>query len=189
MSIIEQYRIKWNLRYQKGGDKEFSPEPHPLGVQWGHRFRGGPMLDAAAGLGRGIATAQEKFEPMYAVDISDVALRRARQYWAGKGRIQWLAADVTAICWPEDFFGLVCAFGFTDLPFFARLARMIAPGGMFLYEGFAARQLEVKPGLDPDWTATPGVMQLTFEGWELLTCEESESPPYRLRFAAIRPTV
>lgn len=189
MSIIQQYRNKWNLRWREDGDRELSAEPHPLGLQWGHRFQGGPMLDAATGLGRGIATAQGKFEPMYAVDISDVALHRARRYWAGKGRIQWVLADVTAMAWPEDFFGLVCAFGFTDLPFFARLARMIAPGGMLLYEGFSARQLEVKPGLDPAWTATAGGMRHTFEGWKLLTCEESESPPYRLRFAAIRPTV
>ena len=152
------------------------------------------MLDAATGLGRGIATAQGRFDPIYAVDLSDVAVRRARRYWAGAGhgdqrRIQWIVADVTAICWPPDFFGLVCAFGFTDLPFFSRLTRAIAPGGMLLYEGFAARQLELKPGLDPGWTATPEAMRGLFRGWEVLTCEESETPPFRLRFAAIRPTV
>ena len=113
------------------------------------------MLDAATGLGRGIATAGGRFDPVYAVDISDAGVRRATEYW-GRGRgIHWIVADVTAMDWPPEFFGLVCAFGFTDLPFFSRLRTMIAPGGMLLYEGFSARQLEVKPALDPAWTATP----------------------------------
>lgn len=147
------------------------------------------MLDAATGLGRGIATADGRFDPVYAVDISDEGVRRATKYWGRERGIRWILADVTAIPWPPDFFGLVCAFGFTDLPFFSRLRTMIAPGGMLLYEGFSARQLEVKPALDPAWTTTPRVMRDIFEGWEVLTCEESGASPFRLRFAAIRPTV
>lgn len=189
MSIIQKYRDKWNRRYAEGRSEAVVPEPHPLGGQWAHRFTGGPMLDAATGLGRGIATAAGRFDPVYAVDISDVAIHTARRIWKEKSCIQWILGDVGAMRWPPDYFGLVCAFGFTDLPFFARLAHAIAPGGMMLYEGFAARQIEVKPGLDPHWTSTAESMRDTFLGWEVLTCEESETPPYRLRFAAIRPTV
>ena len=189
MPIIHHYRGKWNRRWEESPGEPFSPEPHALGLQWSHRFAGGAMLDAASGLGRGIATANGRFDPIYAVDISDVAISRAQRIWSGNRRIQWIQADITSIPWPADFFGLACAFGFTDLPFFARLAKMIVPGGMLLYEGFSVRQLEIKPGLDPDWTSTPHAMQNLFSGWEVLTCEESESAPYRLRFAAIRPTV
>ncbi|MEE8434959.1 MAG: class I SAM-dependent methyltransferase [bacterium] len=149
---------------------------------------GGRALDVASGLGRGIATAGERFGRIYAVEISDVAVARARQIWGGGGRIRWILADATRLCWPDDFLGLVCAFGFTDLPFFSRARAMIAPGGMFLYEGFSARQLEVKPGLDPAWTSNQPAMRALFEGWEVLTCEEPAGPPFRLRFAAIRPT-
>ena len=189
MSTIQQYRNKWNRRYEEGVDKPFVPEPHPLSELWAQRFSGGPMLDVATGLGRGIATALGRFEPLYAVDISDVAIRRAKRYWSGKAHIQWILGDVTTMRWPGNYFGLVCAFGFTDIPFFARLAQAVAPGGMVLYEGFAARQLEVKPDLDPAWTSTAESMRDAFPDWEVLTCEESETPPYRLRFAAIRPNV
>lgn len=190
MSEIAAYRQKWNRRYAEANQEGLAPPPHALGERWGHRFIGGRALDVASGLGRGIATAGERFDPVYAVDISDVALARARQIWRGAGRVRWILADATRLPWPEDFFGLVCAFGFTDLPFFSQVRSMIAPGGMFLYEGFSARQLQVKPGLDPGWTSTPQGMRALFEGWQVLECEEpgdSEGPPFRLRFAAIRP--
>ena len=39
------------------------------------------------------------------------------------------------------------------------------------------------------WTATPDQMRAIFSNWEELVCEESPSPPFRLRFAAIRPSL
>lgn len=164
------------------------PEPHELGKRWGHLFIGGRALDVATGLGRGIATAGERFESIYAVDISDVAAGRARRIWRENARVRWIVADATRLRWPERFFGLVCAFGFTDLPFFSRVRNMLLPGGMFLYEGFSVRQREIKPGLDPGWTSTEAQMRGLFDGWEVLDCEEPEGPPFRLRFAAICPS-
>lgn len=188
MSGLEANRRKWNRRYAEACSDNFLPTPHPLGEQWGHRFIGGRALDAASGLGRGIATAGDAFAPIYAVDISDTALARAREIWGEAPHVRWIVADVARLAWPDDFFGLVCAFGFTDLAFFAAVRGAIVPGGMFFYEGFSARQREVKPELDPAWTSTPAAMRGLFAGWEELTCEEPPGPPFRLRFAAIRPT-
>ena len=181
---VAENRRKWNRRYLE--PKRFQPVPHALGEQWGHRFIGGRMLDAACGLGRGIATGREAFQTVFAADISDVAVFRARKLWKHDRRIRWIVADATCIEWPQDFFGLACAFAFTDLPFFARLRGAVVPGGMFLYEGFSLRQRELKPQLNEDWTSTPERMREIFAGWEILTCEESGEAPYRVRFAAIR---
>jgi SAM-dependent methyltransferase len=147
---------------------------------------GGRMLDAACGLGRGIAAAAHLFHTVYAVDLSLTAIFHARRIWAGRP-IHWIVADVTSLSWPVDFFGLVCAFGFTDLPFFARIRESIRPGGMFLYEGFSRRQLEVKPDLNPAWTSVPADWERLLEGWEVLEQGESAEPPYRTRCAALRP--
>lgn len=182
----EETRRKWDRRYGEKPRDSFLPEPHPMAAAVGHRFIGGPMLDAACGLGRGIATGAGAFTPVFAVDLSQVALRRARGFWAGEQRIRWIVADVTALAWPPDFFGLVCAFGFTDLPFFGRVARSVLPGGMFLYEGFSERQMEIKPGLDPAWTSTPQKMASLFSGWEIPVCEEDTEAPFRVRLAAVR---
>lgn len=183
----EETRRKWNRRYSEAVSESFLPEPNPLAAGLRHRFLGGRMLDAACGLGRGIATAGDAFEVIYAVDLSDVGVGLARRRWGGDGRIRWIVGDVTRMNWPGDFFGLVCAFGFTDHPFFSRLRGLIAPGGMMLYEGFSRRQLEVKPTLDRAWTTTPAEIAALFSGWETLVCEETAAPPFRVRFAAVRP--
>ncbi len=146
---------------------------------------GGRALDAACGLGRGIASTGGNFHTVFAVDISVVGVRAARNLWCGDGRICWVVADVARLAWPRAFFGLVCAFGFTHLDFFGRLGEMIAPGGMFLYEGFAERQLSVRPGLDPAWTATPAKLARCLPGWQFLEVGESAAPPFRLRVAAL----
>ena len=180
-------RRKWNERYQHKMSAGLYPEPHFLARDWAGRFQGGRMLDAACGLGRGIASAGEHFHTIYAVDSSEVAVRMARQYWADKFHIHWLVSDVTQLAWPEDFFHLVCAFGFTDFSFFGRLETLVAPGGMFLYEGFSERQREERPDLNPAWTTTPKALEDLFENWEMLACGETGGPPYRVHLAAVRP--
>jgi hypothetical protein len=101
--------------------------------------------------------------------------------------VRWIVADVTQQPWPAGYFGLVCAFAFTDLPFFRRIQESIQPGGMFLYEGFSPRQREVKPDLNPAWTASPDDLRRLFPGWDVREQGESREPPFRTRFAAIRP--
>lgn len=186
--VIESggHRNKWNRRYQERQLDSFQPEPHPMVEPFRARLTGGRMLDAACGLGRGIATAGDRFETVFAVDISDVAVMMARSHWKGHPGIQWIIGDVTSMAWPKDFFGLVCAFGFTDVPFFKRVQTAIHKGGMFLYEGFSRRQLEVKPELSPDWTMTLDEAARLFESWEILLLEESTEAPYRIRLAAVR---
>ena len=186
MSLLDDRR-KWNQRYGEtlalGAAK---PEPHPLALRWASRMTGGRMLDAACGLGRGVAAVGQRFDSVYAVDLSELALGAARRMWEGRP-VRWIAADVTALAWPEDFFALVCAFAFTDLPFFRRLRSSIRPGGMFLYEGFSRRQLELRPEMNPAWTATEAEVAGVFAGWTILEKGETAEPPFRTWIAATRP--
>ena len=182
-------RQKWNDRWQNNLTDSLLPKPHFLADDWSQRFVGGNMLDAACGLGRGIASCGGSFSRIYGVDVSDVAVHMARERWAEDDRIQWLVADVTQLNWPKEYFGLVTAFGFTDLTFFEKLKELIVPGGMFLYEGFSVRQREVKPELLPAWTTTPEEIRTLFSGWEILACGETGGPPYRVHLAAIRPPI
>ena len=178
-------RRKWNARYRDAGAAAVRPEPHPLAVRWRSRFSGGAMLDAACGLGRGISGALDAFDPIYGVDVSDVAIRAARPLFPP--RVRWIVADVTALPWPDSIFGLVCSFGFTDLPFLRRIRGAIRPGGMLLYEGFSRRQLEARPEMNPDWTLTLPLLGELLAGWEVLETGETDAPPYLVRCAAIRP--
>ncbi|HEX9844281.1 MAG TPA: class I SAM-dependent methyltransferase [bacterium] len=188
MGLVED-RSKWNSRY---GDLIALPErppPHPLSQRFAQRLPAGRLLDAACGLGRGIASAGPRIDAIYAVDLSDVAIAAARRIWAHDRRIRWIVADVAALRFPEAFLNMVCAFGFTNWTLLEDLERIVAPGGMVLYEGFAERQRQVNPRLDAAWTATPTALLRLFGHWDVLACAETESdgPPYRVHLAAVRP--
>src|SRR5271154_3449554 len=135
-SSISQDRQKWNARYRGAteGQAPVRPQPHGLAVRWRSHFAGGPMLDAACGMGKGVAGALGRFAPIYGVDVSDFAVSTARHMFkesdASGNPVRWVVADVTALPWPADHFGLVCSFGFTDIPFLKRIRGAVKPGGM-----------------------------------------------------------
>lgn len=182
---LRDVRDKWDRRWQDAAGQAVRPDPPSLALRWRHRFAGGPLLDAACGLGRGIAAGQGHFRPVYAVDLSEVAVRQARALWAAEAPgVRWVVADVNALRWPEGAFGLICAFGFTDWRFLERVPRLLRPGGLLLYEGFAARQRELKPELSEAWIGRPEAFRRLFGAERLLECSESAEPPYRLAVAA-----
>lgn len=157
-------------------------------LRWQAQVPPGPMLDAACGLGRGIASAPKGISGIVAVDLSLTGLRQARELWAERGDIGWVVADVATLPLPAGHFAMVCAFGFTDWQFLQRVETLLMPGGIMFYEGFSPRQRSVRPNLNLDWTATPAQLQRLFGRWRLLECAESTAPPYRTRLAAVRPT-
>lgn len=186
---VSEVREKWNRRYQEkfAGRSAEMPDPNPLAMRFRERVSGGILLDAACGLGTGIAALIDRVERVIAVDLSDEALRAAQAAWEHRRNIEWIQADVSRMGWPSGFFDVICAFGFTDWDFLERVPDWIKPGGLFLYQGFSRRQMSVKPTLDPAWTSTPEDIAALFPGWEALALEETNQAPFRVSFAAIRP--
>ena len=206
---IAEVRQKWNRRYLDKMTQGVEPVPNPLALRFAEHVVGGTMLDAACGMGSGMAAVIDRGERAIAVDISDNALAAARRHWGSighksphrqgdprgetraddspYGKIRWIQADVSRLNWPDDYFNLVCTFGFTDWTFLRQVPAMVRPGGLFFYQGFSRRQLTVKPNLHPDWTSTPEEIAALFPGWRVLALEESEAPPYRVGFAGMRP--
>ncbi len=184
---VTDVRAKWNRRYEEKLAAGSGPEPNPLALRFAHRVHGGVLLDAACGLGTGVAALLGRVERAVAVDLSETALRAARAHFGADPRIQWIQADVSRLAWPRDCFAVVCAFGFTDWDFLRQAPRILRPGGLMLYQGFSRRQLGCRPELDPAWTSTPAAIAALFPRWQVLACEESGEPPYRVSFAAQRP--
>jgi tellurite methyltransferase len=180
-------RRKWNRRYQEALGGGALPEPNALALRFRERLRGGILLDAACGLGAGIAATLGQVDRAIGVDLSEVALVEARRRWGPQPKIQWIQADVARLRWPPGTFAGVCAFGFTDWTFLRQVPGMLRPGGVFFYQGFSRRQIAIKPDLDPDCTSTPQAIEALFPGWRILASEESDVPPYRVHFAGLRP--
>lgn len=187
MLKVSEVREKWNRRYEEKSQAGISPQPNPLALRFQQRVNGGVLLDAACGLGSGIAALIGRVDRIVAMDLSDRALRDGKAHWKDHHDISWVQADVARMEWRGAGFDVICAFGFTDWNFFRRVPHLLKKGGLFFYQGFSARQLTVKPNLDPAWTCTPESISAFFYDFEVLALETSESAPFRVSFAAAAP--
>jgi SAM-dependent methyltransferase len=146
-------RIRWNRKFEEG--KEFGP-PSPL-VQDYHRLApGGRALDLAAGTGRNAVFLAQRGFRVFAVDISDRAVRELRRS-ANAGVIP-VQADFDTFPLRAATFDLIVNCRFLDRRLFPFLREGLAPGGVLLFE--TARESDL-----------PGVSQPSHRDYLLRTNE------------------
>lgn len=133
-------------------------------VAWGRARGAARVLDIATGGGH-TALAFSAFTPtVIATDLTEPMLRAARAFAAGRGMatIQYLAADVEALPFKDESFGVVtcriAAHHFPALlPALGQVSRVLQPGGSLLLQDIlghedpecAAFILKVKKRRDP----------------------------------------
>jgi SAM-dependent methyltransferase len=171
----------WDERY-RSADAIWSGDPNPQLVAEVSRLAPGSALDAGCGEGADAVWLAERGWQVTAIDISGVALERARKAAAAAGvaqRIDWRHGDV-AMWTPERSYDLVSAQFMHFAPplrdaVFRRLAAAVAPGGTFLVVGHHPSDLETtvrRPRM-------PGVLYAAEEiaalldppAWEILVDE------------------
>ncbi|MBF6439354.1 class I SAM-dependent methyltransferase [Nocardia cyriacigeorgica] len=134
----------WETRYHGAHSAAREPNPHLL-AEVGD-LPPGTALDAGCGTGgEALWLAAQGWQVM-AVDISDAALRHARERADAAGadiaaRISWQQADLTEWVPPAAQFDLVCTHyvhtSGSPQELFERLATAVAPGGTLLIVGHA----------------------------------------------------
>ena len=135
MSVAD--RIKWDERYRAGAyaDRE---HPSALLAEWEARLPRGRALDVACGAGRNSLFLASTGRRVDAVDISAVALDRARET-AMKRQLQvrWIEADLDedpAVSLPGERYDLIVLVRYVNAKLLKALLERLAPGGMLLCE-------------------------------------------------------
>jgi len=127
-------REKWDERYATGA---YSARTHPtqLLADWIDDLPRGRALDVACGAGRNALFLAERGYTVDAVDISSVALDRARATAAERGlEINWIEMDLEAEEPPGDHYDLIVVVRYTHPTLVARLIGQLADGGFLLCE-------------------------------------------------------
>lgn len=157
--------IRWNTRYQNAGDEYlFGTEPNRFLAHRAALLRDGhSAVSVADGEGRNSVWLAEQGLQVTAVEISPVAVEKARRLAAGrKLDIRFLLGDMLAPDWPPAdmhnaydwvigvFIQFVGAAERTRQ--FAAMKQLARPGGRILLQGYTPRQLEYRTG-------GPGVLE------------------------------
>lgn len=124
-------------------------------ARWADRVPGGGrVLDLACGSGRHARYFAARGHPVEAVDRDPAAIARLE----GVAGVATRCADLEGGPWPyerEGFAGIVVA-NYLHRPLFPRLLSALMPGGILLYETFAAGNERYGRPSNPDFLLNPG---------------------------------
>ena len=199
------HEARWNARYSDAGDDYlFGIEPNHFLARRAHLFEEGhTALSVADGEGRNSVWLAEQGLKVTAVEISPIAVAKARKLAAGRGvEVNFIVADLLAPGWPPA--ALEYAFDWVVGIFiqfagaserarqFAAMQRATRAGGHILLQGYTPRQLEYKTGGPPtvENLYTPEMLRAAFADWtmeELVEYEDdvAEGSGHRGRSALI----
>ena len=163
----------WDTRYREQSSEGLK-EAHDLVRTYApHMDRDRPVIDVAAGRGRDILfLAGEGFHGV-GLEKSREAIRLAREAAARKRLDLWLVrGDALFLPFRDGKAGAVLVFYFLERAIMDRLVRLLAPGGLILYETFLRKQNELDRKRDPAYLLDNGELPEYFRDLETLEHQE-----------------
>ncbi|MBE2201453.1 MAG: class I SAM-dependent methyltransferase [Anaerolinea sp.] len=158
--------LKWNGRYAEDGANWLYSKPNALLTTYLHLLPGqGLALDAAAGVGiNSLALAGHGLR-VAALDISEVALRLARQQAAAHELgVETAVYDLSAPWFPPHSFDVIINFRFLERATFPAYRQALKPGGWLIFETFAR-----VPGQPAEaYYLEPGELAQAFADWQIV---------------------
>lgn len=165
---------KWNRLYAQGRRSRL----HPTLLQYLPWVPVGRALEIACGTGENaLYLAQQGFH-VDALDISEVALRRAQRQARARGlQVHFIVCDAATFAYPPETYDLVLNFYFLERRIFPAIARTLNPGGWLIFETFNWRHRQVRPKANPEYLLRPGELWQAFTGFgfHILTHQEEDN--------------
>ena len=180
---FDDARAFWDQRF---GVPEyiFGTDPNVFLTTQAHRLRqGDKVLDIACGEGRNSVWLAGRGCEVLGVDISPLALEKARRLAAERGvPVTFLEGDIRHWQWqPEIFDAVVCLFIQFAAPedrgrLFEGFQTTLKPGGVLLLQGYTPKQVEYKTGGPPqaEHMYTEPMLRAAFADTEILHLREHE---------------
>lgn len=163
----------WDKRYREGFPGR-SMEAHELVRCYAPLMpRDRPVIDVAAGRGRDLLFLARWGLRVCGLEKSGEAIAQARRAADREGLEMCLVrGDALLLPFREGVAGVVLVFYFLERAIMAGLIRLLAPGGLMLYETFLKRQNQIDRQRDPRYLLDDGELRGYFSELESLTYEE-----------------
>jgi len=174
----------WDERYATD-DYIFGTAPNRFLESQAARIRPGMnALSIADGEGRNGVWLAEQGARVHAIDVSPVALDKARKLAAGRGvTLDFEQADILDWNWPDGAYDLVAAIFIQFAPpperdrIIAGIRHCLKPGGLLVLQGYTPKQIEFGTGGPPHAANmyTADLLRDWFGDWDILHLAEHES--------------
>lgn len=170
----------WNQRYA-GGDYLYGTEPNVFLAEHYHLLRG-PVLSLSEGEGRNAVFLASRGVEVLGVDISMVALEKAKKLATARGvEFKTIVADLATFEPEENHYGSVISIS-AHLPSTVRkrlyplIERALRPDGIILLEAYSESQLSRDTGgpKDADMLMTVDKLHREFPNFEPVLLREVE---------------
>ncbi|MCH8990304.1 MAG: class I SAM-dependent methyltransferase [Acidobacteria bacterium] len=177
--MTETERENWDRRYAKG-DYQPRTEPAPFLEEWLNRLPTGRALDVACGTGRNALRLAEVGYATEAVDISEVAIERARSEADRRGlTIEWRRADLDKIELPEARYDLITVIRYVNRDLWPRLVAALSPNGAVLIEHHLQTEAVVDGPQSPEFRLRPQELLAAFRDLRIVYYSETLEPADR----------
>jgi tellurite methyltransferase len=163
---------RWDGKY-RGKEPSSEITPDPLLIRCLQGIVPGRALEIACGYGDNAIAMAQKGLDVTAIDISEVALRRAKER-AKKNdvNVNFLLADAEEFDFGNQTYDMISGFYFLSRPLFFRIKRGLKEGGLFLYKTYTVDELFYRPGLNKDYLLEQGELRRFFEDFSVLLYDE-----------------
>lgn len=132
----------------------------------------GLALDAAMGLGGNAELLLKHGLKVIGVDISRVALKRAKQRLPTLMAVQ---ADLTQFYLPANTFDVILNFFYLQRDLWPSYVRALRPNGWLIFETLTIDFLSLQPGIDPHYLLAAGELLHAFPSLEIVDYQEGWS--------------
>ena len=177
MTGFDDAQAFWDQRFATD-EYIFGREPNRfLVAQRQHFSPGARVLDVATGEGRNAIWLAEQGCVVKGIDISPVAIEKARRFAAERNvEVDFAVADVRNWVWPDAIFdAIVTIFIQFAAPaeraaVFEGMQRALRLGGVLVMQGYTPQQLEYRTGGPPqaDHMYTEPLLRTAFAGMQIL---------------------
>jgi SAM-dependent methyltransferase len=160
-------------------------EPSPWVRRWAPLIRsGGTVLDVACGSGRHLRWLHAQGFAVTGVDRDAAAVEPL----SALGRM--IVADIEKAPWPlaDETFDAVVVTNYLWRPLLAIIVASVAPGGVLIYETFAAGNEAFGKPSNPDFLLNPGELLWACATLQVVAYEDGllDGPPRRVQRIAAR---
>jgi SAM-dependent methyltransferase len=173
--VTRAERDKWDDRY-RSGSYEGRTHPTALLAEWAPRLPAGKALDVGCGAGRNALYLAAAGFAVDAVDISSVALERARRSADERGlAVQWLAVDLDEdadVSLPNGPYGAIVWVRYVNRQLMPSLLRRLRAGGYLLCEQHLTTTADVVGPKSPEFRLEPGELRASAVALDVLFYRE-----------------